>query len=128
MPNWAEYYRLRNLARLSLLSIPVGLYLLLSVPETLKSRLNDLRFPAQITLIFGVIGIMAIVFSVPVLKWVEWRCPRCGEKFVQAKGQFGYYALGRALWRLVFNSRCATCNLRSGASIAESTPEKFGHR
>src|SRR5882724_10038390 len=80
---WREYYALRNRARLSLLVIPICLYLLLvKPPAMLLDRLNNLPESLKLIVVLVSIGLATIVFAAPVLKWVEWRCPRCGEKFV----------------------------------------------
>jgi hypothetical protein len=97
---WREYYARRTWARLSILSIPIGIYLLLALPpREWIWKLNALPFGLQLTAIFVTIGLMGIAFSAPILKWAEWRCPRCGEKFVQPKVQIGtYYVLFLILW------------------------------
>jgi hypothetical protein len=115
--NWQEYYARRNWARLSVLAIPIGIYLLLVLPpREWVRKLNDLPLGLQSTVILGTIGLMGIAFAAPVLKWTEWRCPRCGEKFVQPKVQIGiYYLLFLIPWGLVFRRRCATCKLPCGS-------------
>jgi hypothetical protein len=114
---WAEYYRLRNWARLSLVSLPAALFMSIRMPEPILLMLNALPLDSQLAIIFVIIGLGAVFFSMPVLKWADWRCPRCGEKFVQRKIYFGFLALTPLVWRLVFNSSCPTCKLRCGAPM-----------
>ena len=119
---WREYYALRNRARLSLLAIPISLYLFLVVfPNTLVDKLNNLPDPLRLIVVFVGIGLATIVFAVPVLKWAEWRCPRCGEKFAQPKMQFGtIYLLLLIGWRLVLGWHCATCKLPCGSDLGQA--------
>jgi hypothetical protein len=116
---WRDYYARRNWARLTLLVLPIGLYVLfVQPPLLLLDKLNALPLAPQLILVFGIIGVTTIPFAVPILRWVEWRCPRCGEKFVQPKVQwlFGFLSLAVYIaWRLVFKWRCATCKLPCGA-------------
>lgn len=114
---WREYYARRNRARVTLLAIPIVLYLLLThVPESWLDKLNDLPLPIRITVVFILIGLATVGFAAPVLKWAVWRCPRCGEKFVQPKTQFGAIPmLSLIAWQLVFGRRCARCKLPCGA-------------
>jgi len=108
-----EYYSVRNRARLSLLAIPICLYLLfVKPPEILLDRLNNLPDSLKLTVIFVGIGLATVLFAAPVLRWADWKCPRCGEKFVQPKIQFGtYYLLFIIVWRLVLGRQCATCGV-----------------
>ena len=116
---WGEYYALRNRARLSLFAIPICLYLLsVKPPEMLLDKLNNLPESLKLSVLFVGIGLATIVFAVPLLQWAQWRCPRCGEKFVQPKMQFGiFFVLFLIGGRLVFGSHCATCKLSCGADI-----------
>jgi predicted RNA-binding Zn-ribbon protein involved in translation (DUF1610 family) len=113
---WAEYYRLRNWARLSLVGFPVALYLVVQTPEPLLLRLNALPETSLIAVIFVFLGAGAVVFSIPLLRWIEWRCPRCGEKFAAPRANFGLFTLVFVLWGLAFGSRCGGCKLECGAS------------
>lgn len=119
---WREYYTRRSWARLSVFLIPIGIYLLLALPPRKWIwKLNALPFGLQVTFIFGTIGLMVFAFAAPILRWAEWRCPRCGEKFVQPKVQIGiYYLLFLIAWGLVFRKRCATCNLPCGSDPRQS--------
>jgi hypothetical protein len=113
---WRKYYALRKWARLSLLALSICLYLLLvKPPEMLLDKLNNLPDSLKVTVVFVGIGIATILFAAPVLKWAEWRCPRCGEKFEQPKMQLGtYYLLLLIAWRLVLGRHCATCGADLG--------------
>ena len=120
---WREYYALRNWARLSLSAITVCLYLLLvKPPNTLLHRLNNLSEPLKLTVVFVGLGLATIAFAAPVLKWAEWKCPRCGNKFVQGKMEFGIlFILPLIGWRLVLGmGRCAMCRLPCGAGLEEA--------
>jgi hypothetical protein len=120
-PMWEDYYRLRNWARLTLLALAIGLYILVEFTTPLSSRLSGLSFPLQLTVIFTAIGLCTILISIPVLKWAEWPCPRCGWKFVQPKLHWGNPLLVfvLVLRRLVFDSSCAGCRLKCGDSTNE---------
>jgi len=121
---WSEYYRLRNWARLSLVTLLAALYMLIRVAESLSFELSRLRFGLQIAIIFSIIGVGAVLFSVPMLRWADWRCPRCGEKFVQPKKYFLWpsallilLVLAILVWRLVFDPGCSNCKLRCGTPV-----------
>src|SRR5271156_1914512 len=86
---WDEYYRRRNWARLDLIAVPLGLFLLLQTPEPILNWFNALPDPTMIILLFAVIGLMTICFAIPLLRWVEWRCPRCGGKFAEPRSSMG---------------------------------------
>jgi hypothetical protein len=116
---WGEYYRLRNWARLSVIAIPVTLYIVLSTRVPLSLKLSTLSFPIQVTALFSAIGLATVAFAAPVLRWAEWPCPRCGWKFAQPKIYLGKLVLIFVLWRLVFDSRCSDCKLPCGASMSE---------
>jgi ribosomal protein L37E len=118
---WSEYYRLRNHARLSVLILPVALFALCNIPESLLLILNGFPPVAQLTIIFIIIGLGAILFSAPLLEWAEWKCPRCRHKFVQPRIYFGIFTLLLVLPKLVFDSSCAKCKLSCGA------PMKLAH-
>jgi hypothetical protein len=117
---WAEYYRLRSWARLSLVAIPVTLYIVLLMRVPLSLKLSTLSFPIQVTVLFSAIGLAAVAFAAPVLKWAEWPCPRCGWKFAHPKIYLGKLGLVLVLWRLVFDSRCSGCKLPCGAPTSEA--------
>jgi hypothetical protein len=117
---WKDYYRLRNVARLTLLALPVGLGVLLAFSEPLSLRLSNLSSPWQITVIFSGIGLATVLVSIPLLKWAEWPCPRCGRKFAQPKVPLGKFVFVQLLWRLIFDSSCANCGLESGDSPSAS--------
>src|SRR5271154_671011 len=87
---WKEYYALRNRARLGLLTTTICLYLfVVKPPSTLLDRLNNLPDALKLTVVLAGIGLVTIVVAAPVLKWAEWRCPRCGNKFAHPKTEFG---------------------------------------
>jgi uncharacterized membrane protein len=113
---WDEYYRLRNWARLALASLSVGLYLLAYVPVPATEKLNKLSPAGVMTVVVLLIGVTAIIVAAPVLRWMEWRCPRCRSKFAQSRYFSGsIFLLVSLLWRLVYPSRCGHCGLRCGA-------------
>jgi hypothetical protein len=111
---WDEYYRRRNWARLDLIAAPLGLYLLLQTPKPILNWFNALPDPAMMTLLFAVIGLMTICFAIPLLRWVEWQCPRCGEKFAEPKFSVGILTIVLLVWPLVVDSACNHCELRCG--------------
>jgi hypothetical protein len=118
---WTPYYRLRNRARASVLAVPVFLYFLLQLSPILSLKLSMLEFPSQIAIIFLGLGIVTVVFAAPVLKWAEWRCPRCGQKFSQPRVQiaFGvwqFLLLGSLMTRLLWGRSCASCELPCGST------------
>jgi len=117
--NWGKYYRLRRWARLSVLALPVALILLVQWPVAnwLAVTLSTLGHGVQEAVIFSIIGLATVAFAMPLWKWAQWRCPRCGEKFVQPKVQFGYFTLIPVCWRLVFDSHCVTRKLECGDSM-----------
>jgi hypothetical protein len=118
---WSEYYRNRNWARLTLVALLAGLCLLIQKHETLSLELSRLSFGLQIAIVFLIIGIATVLFSIPMLRWAEWRCPRCGEKFAQPKSYSVWISafsillvLTILVWRLIFQSSCSNCQLRCG--------------
>jgi hypothetical protein len=117
--DWAEYYRLRRSARLSVLALPIALYLLVEGPIAawLTRTLGALSPRFQSAIIFSIICLATVLVAMPVLKWVEWRCPRCREKFAQPAVDFGLFTLIPVCWRLVFDSHCARCNLQCGSPM-----------
>jgi len=109
--NWAEYYRLRERARISLLAFAVAAFLL---PIPLGILMTKLRLSVGLLLFFLILGIAAVVCAVPLFKWANWRCPRCGQRFAEPKVAFGFYSVIPVLWRLAVNSQCGSCKLACG--------------
>src|SRR5689334_13584264 len=104
---WNKYYRLRQRARLGLLAFLIAAYLL-PIPVGIATR--NLHPNIQITVFAFVILIAAGVCAKPLFKWAAWKCPRCSKKFAEPQRRFGWlYSLVLVLWRLAFDSRCATC-------------------
>jgi len=136
---WAEYYRLRRSARLGVLALPVILVVLDKGPLAiwLKGILGTLRDNLQVAIVLSIIGVTTFVIAWPLLKWMAWRCPNCGNKFVQTKMEANVLAaLGKA-WivliafsKLAFDSRCVTCGLKRGTSktAADDTRQTKGMR
>src|SRR5271154_3676977 len=118
---WKEYYALRNRARLGLLTTTICLYLfVVKPPSTLLDRLNNLPDALKLTVVLAGIGLVTIVVAAPVLKWAEWRCPRCGNKFAHPKTEFGgLFVLLYTAWRLVSGWRCATCGFSCGTDLEQ---------
>jgi len=114
---WSEYNRLRNWARLTLVALPAALYLLIQKHETLSLELSRLSSGLQIAIVFVIIGIGTVLFSIPMLRWADWRCPRCGEKFAQPKAYFGTLTIISLARRLIFDSSCTACKLRCGTPV-----------
>ena len=116
---WNEYYALRNRARLSLLAMAVCLYLLVvKPPNALLDKLNSLPDPIKLTVVLVGIGVATIVLAVPLLRWAEWKCPGCGNKFVQPGFEFGILTVVTYIaWRLVSGWHCAICKLPCGAHL-----------
>jgi hypothetical protein len=87
---WAEYYRLRNQARIGLLAFVVAGFLL-PIPIGILSVI----VPSYITwlVFFSAIGVAAFVCAVPIAKWGNLRCPRCGKRFAEPKWFIGGYAV-----------------------------------
>lgn len=114
--SWADYYRLRNRARLGLLGFAVAVWLL-----AIPIGLLPVRAWVMMALFFCAIGIVAVVCAVPLFKWGNWRCPRCGQKFAEPTLAFGgFYLLIPVLWRLAFDSSCGTCKLTCGTPVTET--------
>ena len=109
---WAEYYRLRNRARISVISLPVALILLVLDPASLMTRVRDflsgLSPSFQIGVVFGLIGCATILIAAPLLKWSEWRCPRCAHRFALPP-PLGQFTIVPLLARLVVDWGCASC-------------------
>jgi hypothetical protein len=112
---WAEYYRLRKWARASAISFPPALFGLMLLSEPLLARMEGLPTHVTITIVMISIGAGTILFSAPLLKWIDWKCPRCGHKFAYPMAHFGIWTLLTVFWRLAFDSRCSTCRLECGA-------------
>jgi hypothetical protein len=91
-------------------------YLIVHASGRLALALRTLSLQFQMGVILAAIGLSAVLFSIPLLKWSEWGCPRCGWKFAQPKMYLGKLALPLVLLRLVFDSHCSACGLRCGAS------------
>lgn len=108
---WSEYERLRMRAIASLLLVVGALYASIHVPDAMLLKLGGLSLQAQIATVFVVIGIAAVLLSAPLLQWAEWRCPRCGHKFVQPSFYFGLLTLIWILAKLVLPANCARCGL-----------------
>ena len=118
---WAEYYRLRKRARLSILAFPIVGWMLTQGPvaDWVRLVLQELGPIAQVIFIFLVVGLATALIAVPLLQWAAWRCPRCGEKFVQPPrqhGRPGFDAVISVARSLFTESRCASCQLPCGAA------------
>ena len=113
---WAEYYRLRSRARTSLLAFVVAAFFL---PILIGVLAHTLRPSVELAVFLLTFGIIAIVCAVPLFKWANWVCPRCGKTFAEPKLSLGYYSLIPVLWRLALDSRCGSCKLPCGASAIE---------
>jgi hypothetical protein len=113
---WGEYYRLRWYARLSLLAVPLILYLLVHAPVVLLRGIGGLSPGAQIAVTFGTIGVATVLFCMPLLKWADWGCPRCGHPFAQPRYYYYYFSFIPMAWKLVARSHCAVCKLECGSS------------
>jgi ribosomal protein L37E len=111
---WREYDRLRMRAISSLLLVAGALYTGIHAPEAMLLKLGSLSPQAQIATVFVVIGIAAVLLSAPLLQWAEWRCPRCGHKFVQPKFYLGAFTLIWILPKLVLPTSCAQCGFTRG--------------
>ena len=116
---WQEYYALRKRARLSLLALLIVLAL---VVEPLLIWLIDRVSSqgAQLAILYGGGILVIIAFAVPVVKWAQWRCPRCGKRFAQSAAVPGnVFAI---VPRLLFPWRCANCRLDCGADPGAAGP------
>jgi len=111
---WTEYYRLRRWARASALSFPAALFGFLALSEPLFARMEGLPTHVTITIVLISIGAVAILLTAPLLKWIDWKCPRCGHRFAYPMADFGIWTLLTVFWRLAFDSRCSTCRLECG--------------
>jgi hypothetical protein len=117
--NWAQYYKLRNRARMGLLAFAIAAYLL-PIPVGIVS--HTMRPNIQMAVFLVVILTVAAICAIPLFQWAAWRCPRCGKKFAEPQRRFGFgvgswiLPLVLMLWRLVFDSRCGTCKLPCGTT------------
>ena len=119
---WANYYALRNWARLTAVAVPIAVVLIIvALPKSLMDRLIALPRQALLAVVLTSIGIAAVVFAVPVLRWARWKCPRCGESFALPTGMQPRKT--DALFvRLLFKSQCANCRLPCGAEPGAFLP------
>jgi hypothetical protein len=111
---WAEYYRLRKWARASAVSFPAVLFALVLVSEPVLAWMEGFSPHTVIAIVLIVVGIGTVLFSAPLWKWIDWKCPRCGHKFAYPMAHFGAWTF-LLLWRLAFDARCSTCRLECGA-------------
>lgn len=110
---WREYYALRNRARLSVLAA-VFVLALVTGPLTI-ALIDRVNLPqwGSIALLFGVNGAAIVLFSLPMIKWSNWRCPRCGKAFAQPTAYRGNVLA--ILVRFLSPSCCANCGLLCSA-------------
>ena|SRR5579871_1470687 len=118
---WDEYYRLRKRARLAVLAFPIVVLMLGIGPiaDWLSLVLQDLGPTTQVIFLVFVIGLVSVLMAVPLLQWASWRCPRCGEKFVQPPGRLGFSALVQVARKLTTDSVCASCQLPCGERTSQ---------
>jgi hypothetical protein len=119
-PNWMEYYRLRRWARIGLLGFVLAAF---CVPIVVAVAAHNLPTAVELALFFVSMAATAIVCFRPLVRWFNWRCPRCGEKFAEPKASRAWlkgpqpvHLLIPLLWRLAVNSRCGSCKLACGES------------
>lgn len=112
---WREYYALRKRARLSALAL---IFVLVPVAGLLLTLLDRLNLPAwaYMTIFLGVNVAVIVLFSLPTIKWANWRCPRCGKPFAQPTGYPGSPL--SILVRFFLPSCCANCKLPCGAALS----------
>jgi hypothetical protein len=60
------------------------------------------------------LGLAAVLFLTPILRWIDWRCPRCGDKFALPKAHTGVAVVALMLRKLIADSRCSSCGLECG--------------
>jgi hypothetical protein len=109
---WVDYYRRRNWARVSVLAFPIVLFLIIKMDPRLFVKLDSIRVIPPIVAFFIGIGLIAVIISAPILRWTEWKCPECRNKFALPR-QDGTAKLGGVFWNLFFDSRCGSCGLRA---------------
>jgi hypothetical protein len=112
--NWDGYYRARTFARLTTVGLPVILVLFASTPVERFAWLANLSNTEMVVVLLLVIGAATVLVSVPFLRWAGWRCPRCHRQYVQPPTHARIVVFAAALWRLAFDSDCATCHLPCG--------------
>jgi hypothetical protein len=112
---WSDYRRRRNWARISMLALPIALFLIAVTPLQILEQLHSLRVVSPEVSFLIAIGLLAVVFSAPVLRWTEWRCPSCGNKFALPCHHAGTLSLFVIMWNLFFAHRCGACGLPVGS-------------
>jgi hypothetical protein len=113
---WNEYYRRRNWARLAVLGLAGALGLLPFIPVATTDAPSKLPPSAGLAVVIAVITLAVVGVAAPVLRWMEWLCPRCHSKFAESKyWSASIFMLVPLIWRLVYSSRCGHCGLHCGA-------------
>ena len=97
-----------------MVAIPIVLFLIAVTPLRILAQLDSLRVVSPKIAFLIAIGFLAVGFSAPVLRWTEWRCPSCGNKFALPRRHAGTLSLFVIMWNLFFNHRCGACGLPVG--------------
>jgi len=113
---WEEYYHIRNRARLGLIVFVIAAW---TVPIPVAIIFRNRSMLVEMVAFFVAMGFAATITLPPVFRWANWKCPRCNEKFSEPERRSlttPVWLLLPVLWRLVADSPCARCKLRSGES------------
>jgi ribosomal protein L37AE/L43A len=113
---WPEYYRLRLLARLSAVALPLWIYFLARDPKMWVAWLAPNSVVAQLVAFSVLLVTVLALCSIPLIKWSEWGCPRCGHPFARPAFSPSYSLVIAVPWKLVVDSRCPQCGLARGSS------------